>query len=150
MEILTRTLCRGLWVKPCHEYPPFWTGTSQRTGVWRLITVFPPSRYRLVVPGFYSHFWQTSLFVYLQEDGDSVGFATLPEQVHRKAIKRGFDFTLMVVGMYRWSESCYIFGDSYIKISSQQSTQGKIYPKWCEIYMPPKWFFTPWYFFNVK
>ena len=36
--------------------------------------------------------------LYFQEDGDSVGFATLPEQVHRKAIKRGFDFTIMVVG----------------------------------------------------
>lgn len=27
-----------------------------------------------------------------------IGFATLPEQVHRKTVKRGFDFTLMVVG----------------------------------------------------
>ena len=27
-----------------------------------------------------------------------IGFASLPEQVHRKALKRGFDFTLMVVG----------------------------------------------------
>ena len=27
-----------------------------------------------------------------------MGFASLPEQVHRKAVKRGFDFTLMVVG----------------------------------------------------
>ncbi|GLH03890.1 Septin-1 [Gryllus bimaculatus] len=27
-----------------------------------------------------------------------IGFATLPEQVHRKSVKRGFDFTLMVVG----------------------------------------------------
>ena len=27
-----------------------------------------------------------------------MGFASLPEQVHRKAIRRGFDFTLMVVG----------------------------------------------------
>ena len=34
----------------------------------------------------------------LQDDDDSVGFSSLPEQVHRKALKRGFDFTLMVVG----------------------------------------------------
>ncbi|KAK2173432.1 hypothetical protein NP493_876g01010 [Ridgeia piscesae] len=27
-----------------------------------------------------------------------MGFASLPEQVHRKAVRRGFDFTLMVVG----------------------------------------------------
>jgi len=35
--------------------------------------------------------------IVLEED-EYVGFATLPEQVHRKAIKRGFDFVLMVVG----------------------------------------------------
>lgn len=29
-----------------------------------------------------------------------VGFANLPNQVYRKAVKRGFDFTLMVVGEY--------------------------------------------------
>ncbi|XP_047738691.1 septin-2-like isoform X3 [Hyalella azteca] len=27
-----------------------------------------------------------------------IGFATLPEQVHRKTVKRGFEFTLLVVG----------------------------------------------------
>lgn len=32
------------------------------------------------------------------DDDDIIGFASLPEQVHRKAVKRGFDFTLMVVG----------------------------------------------------
>lgn len=32
------------------------------------------------------------------KDRDYIGFATLPEQVHRKSVKRGFDFTLMVVG----------------------------------------------------
>lgn len=29
-----------------------------------------------------------------------VGFANLPNQVHRKSVKRGFEFTLMVVGTY--------------------------------------------------
>jgi septin 7 len=29
-----------------------------------------------------------------------VGFANLPNQVYRKAVKKGFDFTLMVVGTY--------------------------------------------------
>ncbi|XP_063226212.1 septin-2 isoform X2 [Bacillus rossius redtenbacheri] len=33
-----------------------------------------------------------------QGDRDYIGFATLPEQVHRKSVKRGFEFTLMVVG----------------------------------------------------
>lgn len=27
-----------------------------------------------------------------------IGFATLPEQIHRKSVKKGFDFTMMVVG----------------------------------------------------
>ena len=29
-----------------------------------------------------------------------VGFANLPNQVYRKAVKKGFDFTLMVVGEF--------------------------------------------------
>jgi hypothetical protein len=29
-----------------------------------------------------------------------VGFASLPNQVYRKAVKKGFDFTLMVVGTF--------------------------------------------------
>merc|ERR1711860_265989 len=31
-------------------------------------------------------------------DQSFIGFATLADQVHRKSVKRGFDFTLMVVG----------------------------------------------------
>lgn len=34
----------------------------------------------------------------IKTDSGCIGFATLPDQVHRKAIKRGFDFNLMVVG----------------------------------------------------
>ncbi|XP_035827807.1 septin-5-like [Aplysia californica] len=33
-----------------------------------------------------------------KDDDEYIGFATLPEQVHRKAVRKGFDFTLMVVG----------------------------------------------------
>uniref|UniRef100_A0A1Y1KG48 Septin-type G domain-containing protein n=2 Tax=Photinus pyralis TaxID=7054 RepID=A0A1Y1KG48_PHOPY len=33
-----------------------------------------------------------------KSDRDYIGFATLPDQVHRKSVKKGFDFTLMVVG----------------------------------------------------
>ncbi|XP_052233544.1 septin-5-like isoform X2 [Dreissena polymorpha] len=33
-----------------------------------------------------------------EEDDEYIGFASLPEQVHRKAMRKGFDFTLMVVG----------------------------------------------------
>ena len=34
-----------------------------------------------------------------------MGFANLPNQVHRKIAKRGFEFTLMVVGM---SNNCVL------------------------------------------
>ncbi|KAL7977553.1 hypothetical protein Chor_009502 [Crotalus horridus] len=40
-------------------------------------------------------------------DKDYVGFATLPTQVHRKTVKKGFDFTLMVAGY------CYISATNY-------------------------------------
>ena len=32
------------------------------------------------------------------ETSGYVGFANLPNQVHRKSVKKGFEFTLMVVG----------------------------------------------------
>ncbi|CAC5386141.1 SEPT4 [Mytilus coruscus] len=32
------------------------------------------------------------------EEDEFIGFASLPEQVHRKAVRRGFDFSLMVLG----------------------------------------------------
>ena len=36
----------------------------------------------------------------LAKDSDSfVGFSDLPNQIHRKTVKKGFEFTLMVVGM---------------------------------------------------
>jgi len=34
----------------------------------------------------------------MSADQSFIGFATLADQVHRKSVKRGFDFTLMVVG----------------------------------------------------
>ena len=34
-----------------------------------------------------------------------MGFANLPNQVYRKSVKRGFEFTLMVVGKY-WTCVC--------------------------------------------
>jgi len=42
-----------------------------------------------------------------------VGFANLPNQVYRKAVKKGFEFTLMVVGkftriLHRF-KFCFIF-----------------------------------------
>lgn len=41
----------------------------------------------------YLHFQFSNL-----ETPGYVGFANLPNQVHRKSVKKGFEFTLMVVG----------------------------------------------------
>lgn len=50
-----------------------------------------------------------------------VGFANLPNQVYRKSVKRGFEFTLMVVGEYICIHLClvvYMFQPN--KIMSQK------------------------------
>ncbi|GAB0096320.1 Septin [Sergentomyia squamirostris] len=53
----------------------------------------------------------------MDRDRDYIGFATLPEQVHRKSVKRGFEFTLMVVGESGLGKSTMInslfLGDLY-------------------------------------
>jgi hypothetical protein len=35
---------------------------------------------------------------------ETIGFSTLPDQIHRKTLKKGFEFTVMVVG----TESSYV------------------------------------------
>lgn len=45
--------------------------------------------------------WQSSFHFFLSladRERDYIGFASLPDQIHRKSVKRGFEFTLMVVG----------------------------------------------------
>ncbi|XP_039936381.1 septin-5 isoform X1 [Hirundo rustica] len=58
-----------------------------------------PARYGCVV---WRWGWSSGRAVLLQRKEDHekqyVGFATLPNQVHRKSVKKGFDFTLMVAG----------------------------------------------------
>ena len=41
---------------------------------------------------------------------DTIGFSTLPDQIHRKTLKRGFEFTLMVVGTY--TSAVRLFNDN--------------------------------------
>lgn len=36
----------------------------------------------------------------IREISSNVGFVSLPDQVHRRAVKKGFEFNLMVVGMF--------------------------------------------------
>jgi len=36
----------------------------------------------------------------IREISSNVGFVSLPDQVRRRAIKKGFEFNLMVVGLY--------------------------------------------------
>ncbi|UYV65100.1 SEPT2 [Cordylochernes scorpioides] len=57
------------------------------------------------------------LLQYASESAE-VGFANLPNQVHRKSVKKGFEFTLMVVGKWliRYSQrtlaDCSVTGES--------------------------------------
>ncbi|CAF3998516.1 unnamed protein product [Rotaria sp. Silwood2] len=39
---------------------------------------------------------------------ETIGFSTLPDQIHRKTLKRGFEFTLMVVGEHGLGKSTFI------------------------------------------
>lgn len=44
------------------------------------------------------HTCYVCVFFLQDQDKEYVGFATLPNQVHRKTVKKGFTFTLMVAG----------------------------------------------------
>jgi len=51
-----------------------------------------------------------------------VGFANLPNQVYRKAVKRGFDFTLMVVGKSRITITLILLSSlTYSRILTQDT-----------------------------
>lgn len=41
----------------------------------------------------------------VREMNGYVGFANLPNQVYRKSVKKGFEFTLLIVGMY---DHCFL------------------------------------------
>lgn len=47
-----------------------------------------------------SNLYYTNALFCLQRDEECIGFATLPDQIHRKVIKKGFHFTIMVVGKF--------------------------------------------------
>ncbi|CAF1292266.1 unnamed protein product, partial [Didymodactylos carnosus] len=44
----------------------------------------------------------------IREISSNVGFVSLPDQVHRRAVKRGFEFNLMVVGQSGLGKSTFI------------------------------------------
>lgn len=46
------------------------------------------------------------------QEKEYVGFATLPNQVHRKSVKKGFDFTLMVAGDW-----CFLYHEACLSIN---------------------------------
>ena len=47
------------------------------------------------------------VFCFPSQEKQYVGFATLPNQVHRKSVKKGFDFTLMVAGQFEYLSSLH-------------------------------------------
>lgn len=57
-----------------------------------------------------------------------MGFATLPNQVHRKSVKKGFDFTLMVAGRRQhdgWSGDSDLSVPSPLPVTAGESGLGK-------------------------
>lgn len=58
-----------------------------------------------------------------------MGFATLPNQLHRKSVKKGFDFTLMVAGLGfgegagRGSSGDTVFSPDQLNLACPQGTQ---------------------------
>ncbi|KAG1659468.1 Septin-4 [Nymphon striatum] len=74
----------------------------------------------------------SSGFEQMLSDRDYIGFATLPEQIHRKSVKRGFDFTLMIVGESGLGKSTLInslfLADLY-KDRTILNAEGKLMPR---------------------
>ena len=52
-----------------------------------------------------------------------VGFANLPNQVHRKSVKKGFEFTLMVVGKCA-TQLCFVFSSCPQLLSAALKAHG--------------------------
>lgn len=60
-----------------------------------------------------------------------MGFANLPNQVYRKSVKRGFEFTLMVVGKWKtWTPPVTSFSPGDM---SQIYLFGRICVIWFEV-----------------
>jgi hypothetical protein len=54
-----------------------------------------------------------------------VGFANLPNQVHRKSVRKGFQFTAMVVGGLA---SLFLFPGVFFTLSFRGVGLGQVYP----------------------
>lgn len=69
---------------------------AQKTNVWWIYLFIIIFLHLVILCGL--QFTQPDLPGYM-------GFANLPNQVHRKSVKKGFEFTLMVAGVF----SCYFY-----------------------------------------
>lgn len=63
------------------------------------------------------------------ESGSYMGFANLPNQVHRKFVKKGFEFTLMVVGESGLGKTTLIDSLFLINLNDETKTATKIKEK---------------------
>ena len=100
-----------LWHSPESNF----TASGQASkSVWR---VWKQNYTLKITATFPRHQWVncTFFFQFVSPDVPGyVGFANLPNQVHRKSVKKGFEFTLMVVGKCL---SCYLFSVSHISVT---------------------------------
>lgn len=56
-----------------------------------------------------------------------MGFATLPNQVHRKSVKKGFDFTLMVAGQFPAAMNVQTRQKTFVRTDSSFSSSFSLY-----------------------
>jgi len=52
-----------------------------------------------------------------------VGFANLPNQWHRKSVRKGFNFNVMVVGKWSYIPFCLVQGGQQLRARSILTTQ---------------------------
>ena len=74
---------------------------SRSNAIYNNSVAPPPSGNAAPAPPTSSHHGSLSSSMSSKDIDNYVGFANLPNQVYRKSVKKGFEFTLMVVGEWR-------------------------------------------------